>query len=138
MADCGTGATNPQRTACIPGLRFLSDPTEKPYNTSGGTVYERTGRICLESEPFSLRRTRLNDLEPPKNGRLFLCSRIKCVSYSPDSPDVFSVGICPKFLPDTVNHTLDLGIHTHRDVIPDCLVDLFPCKNLSRILCKKQ
>lgn len=72
MADCGTGATNPQRTACIPGLRFLSDPTDKPYNTSGGTVYERTGRICLESEPFSLRRTKLNDFEPPKWTALFM------------------------------------------------------------------
>ena len=134
MADCGTGTTTPQRTACIPGLRFLLDPTEKPYNTSGGTVYERTGRICLESEPFSLRRTRLNDLEPPKNGRLFLCSRIKRVSYTPYSPDILPVSISPEFLPDTVNHTFDLGIHTHRDVIPDCLVDLFPCKNLSRML----
>lgn len=30
MADCGTGDTRPKRTACIPGLRFLSDPTENP------------------------------------------------------------------------------------------------------------
>ena len=128
MADCGTGTTTPQRTACIPGLRFLLDPTEKPYNPSGGTVYERTGRICLESEPFSLRRTRLNDLEPPKNGRLFLCSRIKRVSYTPYSPDVFPIGILPEFLPDTVNHTLDFSIYTKQNVILDCFVDLFSCK----------
>ena len=66
----------------------------------------------------------------------FSCSRIKCVSYSPDSPDVFSVGICPKLLPDAVNHTLDFGIHAHRDIIPDCLIDLSFCKYLSRMLCK--
>ena len=30
VADCGIGVTSPQRTACIPGLRFLSDPTENP------------------------------------------------------------------------------------------------------------
>ena len=72
------------------------------------------------------------------HGRLFLCSRIKLVAYSPDSPDVFSVGICPKLLPDTVNHTLDLGIHTHRDVIPDCLINLSFGKYLSWMLCKMQ
>lgn len=30
MADCGTGVTSPKRTAYIPGLRFLSVPTENP------------------------------------------------------------------------------------------------------------
>lgn len=30
MAGCGIGVTSPQRTACIPGLRFLSYPTENP------------------------------------------------------------------------------------------------------------
>lgn len=62
------------------------------------------------------------------HGRLLLCSRIKCVSYSPDSLDILPVSISPEFLPDTVNHTLDFSIYTKQNVILDCFVDLFSCK----------
>ena len=35
------GVTSPQRTACIPGLRFLSDPTENPLCI----LYRQYGKI---------------------------------------------------------------------------------------------
>ena len=54
MADCGTGVTSSKRTICFSCLRFLSDPTEKPYNTSEGTVYRRAERIRKKSGLFSL------------------------------------------------------------------------------------